>query len=352
MDRELLNTLLDEAGAVENRDVLQDILRTAIGLAGDRADRLDLKITRDALKEMRNAFRMFAPYEGIPKVTIFGSARTRPEDPLYHQARELARMLAEEGWMVITGAGPGIMAAGIEGAGRARAFGVTIRLPFEEGVTELLAGDEKVVAMKYFFTRKLMLMKESSAFVTLPGGFGTQDETFELFTLLQTGKAMPAPVVLLDVPHGTYWQSWVRFVSDELVGKGLVSPGDTDLFLITDSVDEAVDEVTRFWRNYRSLRWVNETLVVRLAHEPTDDEIATLNEQFHDLCVDGSIEKTGPLPAEVSTRDQLDLHRIALKFDIRRASRLRGLIDGLNRLPSVESGPSPGPPPPQIPPAT
>ena len=337
MDRELLNRLLDEAGAVENRDVLQDIVRTAVALAGDRADRLDLKITRDALKEMRNAFRMFAPYEGVPKVTIFGSARTRPEDPLYHQARDLAGRLADQGWMVITGAGPGIMAAGIEGAGRARAFGVTIRLPFEEAITELLDGDSKVVAMKYFFTRKLMLMKESSAFVSLPGGFGTQDEAFELLTLLQTGKATPAPIVLLDVPGGTYWHSWRQFVEDELATAGLISPHDTDLFLVTDDVDVAVDEITLFWRNYRSLRWVGERLVIRLAFEPTEDELARLNDEFRDVCVSGEIERTEPLSAEVSDRDALDLHRIVLRYDLRKASTLRQLINALNRLPSAAS---------------
>jgi uncharacterized protein (TIGR00730 family) len=337
VDKETIDRLLDEAGAVQNRDILADILRNAVALASDGADRLDLKITRDALKEMREAFRMFAPYQDVRKVTIFGSARTRTDDPLYAHARELAHLLAEAGWMVVTGAGPGIMAAGVEGAGPGRALGVTIQLPFEEGLSAGLAGnDDHVVAMKYFFTRKLMLVKESSGFVGLPGGFGTQDEMFELFTLQQTGKATPAPIVLLDVPGGTYWTRWHEYVQAELVANGYVSPEDLDLFLITHDVAKAVDEIQRFWRSYRSIRWVGDRLVIRLVHAPTDAELVQLNEQFADLS-DGPIERSGPLPPERSSRDALDLERLVLRFDIRKAPRLRTLIGALNTLPSLDT---------------
>ncbi|MGI9119014.1 MAG: TIGR00730 family Rossman fold protein, partial [Acidimicrobiales bacterium] len=212
--------LLDAAGATADRDQLFEILASAVLLAGDGAHRLDLKITNAALKEMRAAFHMFAPYRDVPKVTIFGSARTRPEDPLYAQTHDLAAALAERGWMVVTGAGPGIMAAGMEGAGREHAIGVLIRLPFEGGANPFIVGDEKLIEMKYFFTRKLMLIKESAAFVALPGGFGTLDETFELLTLVQTGKAEPVPIVLLDTPGGSYWQAWQRFVEHEVAGNG------------------------------------------------------------------------------------------------------------------------------------
>jgi hypothetical protein len=181
-----------------------------------------------------------------------------------------------------------------------------------------------------------MLMRESSAFVCLPGGFGTQDETFELCTLLQTGKATPAPVVLLDVPGGSYWQRWVDFVDDELVTAGLVSPQDHDLYLVTDSVEEGVEEIVRFWRSYHSLRWVGDLLVVRVRHEPTDDEVAELDAAFRDLLVDGRIERRGPLPAEVSDRDHLELPRLVMRYDPRQAGRLRALIDALNALPSAE----------------
>jgi uncharacterized protein (TIGR00730 family) len=335
MDREIVQRLLDEAGARQNRDILADIFRGVLELAGDDADRLNLKITRDALNEMRAAFRVFAPYADVRKVTIFGSARTRPDDPLYAQTRDLASRLASDGWMVVTGAGPGIMEAGLEGAGRERSFGITIRLPFEEGISEIMAGDEKVVAMKYFFTRKLMLMKESSAFVSLPGGFGTQDEVFELFTLQQTGKATPAPTVLLDVPGGTYWHSWRRFVEDELASNGYISPDDLRLFRVTDDVDEAVAYIDRFWRNYRSLRWVGDRLVIRLEHAPTDEELEALNRDFADVVLAGRIERSEPLSAEVSGRDALDLERIVLRFDIRRSTRLRDLIDALDSLESL-----------------
>lgn len=331
---DLLRQVLDEAGATANRDILRDILATARGLAGDGASRLDLKITAAAIKEMRAAFTLFAPFTGVPKVTIFGSARTAPDDPLYAQARDLARELAARDWMVITGAGPGIMAAGAEGAGPDRAIGVSIRLPFEEAPSDLLRGGQ-VVAMKYFFTRKLMLIKESSAFVCLPGGFGTQDETFELLTLLQTGKAQPAPVVLLDVPHGTYWTRWVEFMADELVGGGLVSPQDHDLFLVTDDVAAAVADIEQFWRNYHSIRWVGSDLVIRLRAAPTPDEVAELDERFRDLVLEGTIRATDPLPPEVSDRDELDLPRLVVRYDPRRAGRLRELINALNALPSA-----------------
>jgi uncharacterized protein (TIGR00730 family) len=334
---ETIKELLEEAGARTNRDVLRDILRSAVGLAGDDVQRLDLKITATALKEMRAAFAMFRPLEGVPKVTIFGSARTQPDDPLYAQARELAAQLAERGWMVITGAGPGIMAAGTEGAGPGRAIGISIQLPFEETLHQVLTDSGQVVAMKYFFTRKLMLIKESSAFVCLPGGFGTQDETFELCTLLQTGKASPAPVVLLDVPGGTYWRSWFDFVDRELVRAGLVSPFDHDLYLVTDDVTTAVAEVERFWRSYHSIRWVGDRLVVRLRVAPTEDEISGLNEEFSDLLVDGRIEASEPLAAEQSDRDHLDLPRLVMRYDPRAAGRLRALIDALNDLPSVRA---------------
>jgi hypothetical protein len=334
MDRDLIRSLLDQAGATRNRDVLAEILRNAYDLAGQDADRLDLKITRDALKEMGTAFRMFAPYEGIPKVTVFGSARTHRTDPLYDQARELARRLTEAGWMVVTGAGPGIMAAATEGAGGDKSLGVTIRLPFEEEPNELLESD-RVVAMKYFFTRKLMLIKESSGFVSLPGGFGTQDETLELLTLVQTGKATPAPLVLLDVPGQTYWHSWRKFVEEELVGGGLVSPNDGNLYTITDDVDEAVAEIRGFWRNYESIRWVGQRLVVRLRARPSDAEVAQLNDEFGDLLVDGAIEKTEPLRAEVSDNDKLDLPRLALRFNVRKGARFRDMIRALNGLDSA-----------------
>jgi uncharacterized protein (TIGR00730 family) len=327
--------VLDAVGAEKDRDQLFEILVSGVRLAGDRADRLDLKIANAALKEMRAAYNVFAPYREVPKVTIFGSARTRPEDPLYTQTTSLAAAMAERGWMVVTGAGPGLMTAGMEGAGRENAIGVLIRLPFESGANEVIAGDEKLIEMKYFFTRKLMLMKESEAFVALPGGFGTLDETYELLTLVQTGKAVPVPIVLLDTPSGGYWRKWARFVDEAVLGNGMIDAEDRRLYCVTDSVEEAVAEVEGFYRNYHSIRWVGSRLVLRMRSAPTDDEVEALSDEFSDLLVGGRIERTEPLPPEVSGQDNLDLPRLVLRFDPRRYGRLRILIDAINALPSA-----------------
>jgi uncharacterized protein (TIGR00730 family) len=334
LDRRL-RELLRAAGANQDLDQLFEILVSAVGLAGDAADRLDLKITNAALKEMREAFRVFAPYRDVPKITIFGSARTLSEDPLYSQTRELARAMADAGWMIVTGAGPGIMAAGTEGAGTERSIGVNIRLPFEEGPNPFIATDPKLVVMKYFFTRKLMLMKESAGFVVLPGGFGTLDETFELLTLLQTGKANPAPIVLLDVPGGGYWRAFERFVSSEVVGRGLAGADDLRLYRITDDVAAATGEVMGFYRNYHSVRWVGPRLVVRLRAAPTVEELQTLRRSFADVCRPGGLEATGPLAAELADDDHVDLPRIVLTFDRLDYGRLRALIDAVNHLSSA-----------------
>ncbi len=331
VSRAELEALLARVGTERNRDLLLDILRTALGLAGDDVSRLDLKITASALREMRTAFATFRPYEATPKVTMFGSARTRPDDPLYEQARRLAAELAARDWMVITGAGPGIMAAGLEGAGRENSFGVTIRLPFEESANEFIEGDDKLVSMKYFFTRKLMLVKESAGFVALPGGFGTQDETFELFTLQQTGKSVPAPVVLLDIPGGTYWHRWLEFVRDELVDGGLVNEADLELFTITDDIDAACEEIVGFYRNYHSIRWAGDQLVVRMRTGPTPDQLRALNESHGHHLVEGAIEVVDAGPAERSTHDHVDLPRIAMVFDKYRQSAIHSLIREVNR---------------------
>ena len=342
VDRKLVE-LLDTLGAREDRDQLFEILVTAVRLATDKTERLDLKITNAALKEMREAFSVFAPYRHIPKVTMFGSARTLPEDPLYAQARDLAAALAARDWMVVTGAGPGIMAAGLEGAGRDHAFGINIRLPFEQGANEFILGDPKLVEMKYFFTRKLMLVKESAGFVALPGGFGTLDEALELLTLVQTGKAEPVPIVLLEVPGGTYWHAFQRFMDEEVGERGLVSADDRHLYRITDDVQDAADEILGFYRNYHSRRFVRDELVIRLRAEPTADELEQLNAEFTDICTAGGIRATTALPQEVSGGDHVDLPRIAFKFDQVHHGRLRQLIDAVNRFSSAPpAGSMPG----------
>jgi len=327
--------LLDAAGVESNRDQLFEILSSVVRLAQDGAERLNLKITNAALKEMRSAFKVFAPYQNTPKVTIFGSARTLPDDPLYAQTRDLAAALASRGWMVVTGAGPGIMAAGAEGAGLEHSLGVNIRLPFEQGANPFIEADTHLVEMKYFFTRKLMLLKESAGFAVLPGGFGTLDEAFELLTLLQTGKAVPAPIVLLEVPGGTYWHAWERFIT-EVAARGLVDADDVAFYRITDDVTAAVDELTGFYRNYHSIRYVGDRLVVRLSAAPTDDELARLDEEFADIRTSGHLERAAALPPEVADDDAIDLPRLVLHFDRLAHGRLRAFIDALNRLPSAQ----------------
>ncbi len=258
-------------GGGRSDDLIFELIASAVRLARDGASRGDLKVANTTLKELRYAFYVFAPYRAARKAAIFGSARTRPDDPLYDQARRLAAALAEREWMIITGAGPGIMTAGIEGAGVESAFGVTIRLPFEATTSEFLEGDPKLVNFRYFFTRKLTFVKESDGFALLPGGYGTLDEAFETLTLIQTGKAQPAPIVLLDVPGGTYWTKWLEFVEAELAEREYISSEDLKLVYVTDDVDAAVDELTGFYANYHSLRFVEGELVLRVHHAPDAD---------------------------------------------------------------------------------
>lgn len=335
-----VDALLDTAGIRENRALVERILLTGLRLGTDGTRRLDLKITASALEEMRDAFRLFEPYSKVPKVTVFGSARTSPADPLYRQAQDVAGALAADGWMVVTGAGPGIMEAATTGAGPGQALGVSIRLPFEEAPNEAIAAASRV-AMKYFFTRKLMLVKESRGFVCLPGGFGTLDETFELLTLQQTGKAEPVPIVLLDAPGVGYWEGLRRFVDESLVPAGLISADDLDRVLITDSVEAAAAEITGFWRNYDSLRWVGSRLVLRLNAVPGDDELEELNERFGGLLVSGRIERTEPLRPEREDADVLELPRVILTPDQHRVGELHRLIRALNALPSAPADATP-----------
>ncbi|MGB4136830.1 MAG: TIGR00730 family Rossman fold protein [Microbacterium sp.] len=330
-----LAALLDAEGVTASRSLIARLLQTAIALGQDGTDRLDLKIASAALGEMRDAFRLFQPLAGVPKATIFGSARTRQDDPLYHQAHDVAQRLSQDGWMVVTGAGPGIMQAAAEGAGRAMSIGVSIRLPFEEKANAVVSEDAHLVSMKYFFTRKLMLMKESRGFVCLPGGFGTMDEMFELLTLQQTGKAEPMPIVLLDEPGGTFWHGLSTFVHENLAAGGYIAADDLDRVLITDSVDEAAAEILGFWHNYDSLRWVGDTLVLRLRNAPTDAEIDGLNAEFGDLLLRGRIEGCEPLAPEKADGDLLELPRLSLVLNQFRVGDLHRLIRAINALPSA-----------------
>ena len=322
--------LVEELDPRGDHRVASELLAAALGLLRDDPDPLDLKIAAAAVTEMREAFAVFAPYRDVPKVTVFGSARTQPNDPLYDQAERIAGALAERGWMVVTGAGPGIMHAAMEGAGRARSIGVAIRLPFEQGANPVIAGDEKYVSMKYFFTRKLMLVKESQAFVCLPGGFGTLDETFELLTLTQTGKGLPVPIVLLDTPEDPFWERVDEMIRSQLVARGLVSEGDTNLYFLAATVEAACAEIDRFYSNYHSIRYVGDFLIVRLRHALTDAQITELNERFGHLVARGRIERSAPLDIERRHDDYVALPRIRFAFRRHRFADLRALIDALN----------------------
>ena len=339
---EALDELLRSAGVTGQRALVRRIVKTGLGLASDGASRLDLKISSAALEEMRHAFALFAPYAGVRKATIFGSARTKPGDLLYTAAQESARELSDDNWMVVTGAGPGIMEAAAIGAGAEHSLGVSIRLPFEEEPNAFVANDERHVAMKYFFTRKLMLVKESSAFICLPGGFGTMDETFELLTLQQTGKMAPVPIVLLDRPGGTYWESFKAFVVDELERGGYVTPGDLDRVLVTDSAAAAVEHVHEFWSNYVDLRWFpshtpgeRDALLLYVKTAPTAERLAELNERFGYMLAAGEITLSEPYPEEGSER--AGLARVRLVPRPHAIGELYRLIRALNE-------PAPGDP--------
>jgi uncharacterized protein (TIGR00730 family) len=325
---ERLRDMVSELSPYDAQMVFE-MMTSALALAKDPISRLDRKIANTALKEMRYAFNVFAPYRNVRKVTIFGSSRTAKGRPEYALARDFSRTIADRDWMVVTGAGPGIMEAGHEGAGGARSFGVNILLPFEATANPYIAGDPKLINFKYFFTRKLMFIKESDAFVLLPGGFGTLDEAFELLTLIQTGKSDLHPIVMLDVPEGTYWKSFDRYIRDELLGYGYISDSDLELFTYTDDLNQAVEEIERFYRVYHSQRYVNDRLIFRLNSMPSEEELAVLSKEFDDI-LEGPIEPTGPSAGEIRDNDVVDLPRIALNFDRIHAGRLRALVDRLN----------------------
>lgn len=314
----------------QHEELINEIKLTADKLANDGASRGDLKILSRALKELRYAFKVFAPYRRNRKVSVFGSARTRQDHPCYKTAEEYGRRMAEEGWMVVTGAGGGIMEAAHRGSGREMAMGLNILLPFEQEANPIIAGDPKLVSLKYFFTRKLMFVKEVHAIVTCPGGFGTLDEAFETLTLVQTGKRDLMPLVMLDEPGGTYWSAFLKYVRDELLDNGLISPSDLSLFRVTDKVEEAVEEVLGFYSVYNSMRFIRDRLVLRLHVDPTDHLMQRLNDEFADVCASGRIERAEAHQVEADDEHLLKLPRIAFTFNRKAVGRLREMIDVIN----------------------
>ena len=311
--------------------LLESILATCVALARDRAAIPDLKLIDSALSEMRRALNCFAPYSNVRKIATFGSARSRPADPEYRLARDFAAAAAKAGYMIITGAGPGVMRACQEGAGRERSFGVNIRLPFENVANEFIRGDDKLVEFKYFFTRKLFFIKESSAVVLFPGGFGTHDECFEALTLVQTGKSRMVPIVFMDVPGGTYWQTWNRYVEDHILGKSLIDPEDLSIFRIADRIDDAVEEIDTFYRVYHSSRTIRNRLVVRTKFTVSDTDLAAISTEFADILRGKPVVRRDPYEEEYDEPATISLPRLVLQFDMKRCGRLRQLINRLNQ---------------------
>jgi uncharacterized protein (TIGR00730 family) len=331
-DQPLIQQLIQQHGGSDNADLVEDIIETALRLADDKADRLDVKVITSALKELRYASKIFAPFRGQRKVTVFGSARTRPETAEYQQAVAFGKAIVDHGFMVITGGGEGIMGAAQHGAGRDKSFGLNIRLPFEQEPNIDIAGDRKLINFKYFFTRKLCFIKESDAIVLFPGGFGTHDEGFEALTLMQTGKSQPKPLVFVDRPRGNYWKTWWRFVEDQLLDEALISKEDLSLFKVTDDVEDACKEIMHFYSNYHSSRYVKDALVLRVKYPVTENLLRTLNARFSGICVNGGqFRASGSLPEEENEPELKGLHRIVFPFNRTNFGRLRSLIDVVNQ---------------------
>ncbi len=318
-----------ESSNNHGEDLVRELVVTSVKMLRDGTERGDLKLMNSTLKEMRYSFLVFQHYRKVRKVTMFGSARVEPHDPNYELAAAFASQMVDRyRWMVVTGAGPGIMEAGNRGAGSDFSFGVSVRLPFEDGANPFVH-ESRLINYKYFFTRKLTFLKESDAFVLFPGGFGTLDESFELLTLMQTGKSDLHPVIMLEAPGTRYWEPWLQLV-DTLVAQGMIAADDLNLFTVTTDLDEAIDEIRSFYAVYHSQRYVDGDLILRLTTEPTDEQIDELNAEFADIVRAGRITKIGPTPAEIASDDFVDLARLRFRFDRRQFGRLRCLIDRLN----------------------
>mgnify|MGYP001770939661 CR=1 FL=1 len=336
--RSTLNELLDHLPTMQHGALIAQALTLIVGMSSDEIDRLDWKILNASLQDMERAFTVFYPYRHVRKIAIFGSARIKPNTEEYQLAKSFAECVTQQGYMVITGAGGGIMEAGNEGAGADKSFGLNILLPFEQGANRFIQGDPKLIPFKYFFTRKVFFLKESDALALFPGGFGTQDEAFECLTLTQTGKSAPVPLVLIDKPGGRYWDDWAEYIDKQLMKRGLISADDPSLYTITDDIDVACAAISNFYQVYHSSRYVGSQLVLRLKTELSDGAIDELNDRFKDIIVTGKIEKTKPLPQEAQDETYY-LPRIMMNFNQRDLGKLYQLIAAINML---------GNPPPEV----
>jgi uncharacterized protein (TIGR00730 family) len=331
-----LKELVVQLPCHKHKALVQQALQTLVSIASHPdLDRLDWKILTGSLSDMERAFEVFAPHRHTRKIAVFGSARTAPSDPDYQMAESFSRSMANQGFMVMTGGGPGIMQAANAGAGRDRSFGLNVELPFEQESNPFIAGDAKLIDFKYFFTRKLFFLRETDGIACFPGGFGTMDELFECLTLIQTGKFGPAPVVLVDRPGGNYWQEWDVYIRDHFLAKGLINAADRGLYTITDRLDVASEAIARFYRVYHSSRYVGSQFVMRLNVELSDAVVDQLNGEFGDILVAGSIAKTQALPQELGD-ETVHLPRLQFEFNQRDTGRLYQLIDAVNRAGTIE----------------
>ena len=330
-----IQQLVADWGCTQSAEHIQEMIMTALKMGHDGISAGDLKLFNRSMKELRYAARTFAPYTRIRKVVAFGSARTPQDAPEAIAAEEFGRKMAEQHYMMITGGGDGIMGAAQRGAGRERSFGLNIRLPFEQHANETIDGDKKLINFNYFFTRKLNFVKEAHAIALFPGGFGTMDEGFEALTLMQTGKARIIPVVLVDKPGGTYWKTWFNFLGDYLLKIGLVSQDDFHLFKFTETVDDAIQEITHFYKNFHSYRWVGQRLVIRLNHAITQDAVLDLNTRFGHILKKDQIVIGSALPPEQNEPDLLELPRLILTPFRDNFGRLRSFIDAINDAETV-----------------
>ena len=330
---ESVRDLIALQGEHPDQDLIGDIMLTALRMVRDGTTRGELKILAAAVRELRYAFNIFRPFQHRRKITVFGSARTKPDAPEYIQARKFGEEMVRRNYMVITGAGAGIMEAANGGAGREYSFGVNIKLPFEQSANPFIEGDRKLVHFRYFFTRKLCFVKEASAIALFPGGFGTHDECFETLTLIQTGKAAMIPIVFIDKPGGEYWRHWADYVATHILADGLISEDDMQLFRITDDIVWAADEVTNFYKRYHSSRFVKDTLVIRMLSPLPPGALEQLNDQFNSILFNGkgAITESPPLPEEGTEPELLPLPRLALPFNRRNYGKLRQMIDEINR---------------------
>lgn len=332
---EQVHALADKLCSGNRGCLLAEMMITAVRIARGAATDGDFKMLNRALKEMRHANEVFEPYRGWRKVAVFGSARTKPEEPEYQTAVHFTKRMRDEGFMTITGAGPGIMAAGNEGAGRDFSFGLNINLPFETSANAFIKNDEKLIDFNYFFTRKLSFVKEADAAVAFPGGVGTMDELFEALTLIQTGKATVYPIVLIDAKGGKYWKFWLQFMSEHLMRLKLISETDFALFKVTDDIEVAIQEIVQFYRNFHSYRYVGDKLVIRIERALTENALKMLQKDFSDITNDGVIKQTTALDCERDEVDLAEMTRIVLRHKRRDFGRLRMLIDAVNLAETV-----------------